>query len=253
MVKVEVDFGKRCWRLRGDGDLARLGLLLLGNDNGEQAVLHGSGDMVLVDTSWECEASAEMTDAAFRDPELGFRLLVVLVLLWLGGLVSLGDLSGSTLSTLIFDGSLVCLVVAVATFDGTLRGTAFDEASWWSAGRVVALGAALDGQGMGVRELDLNVLLLDSREFAVEFVGILEFLHVELGSEGLHGGVNRAGIVTLAAVLVEVVEHTEEWLEGIRRVGGEEGSWEERHFAFWCCCCWFEGCWFEESSSEWKS
>jgi len=249
-----VDFGKRCWRLRGDGDLARLGLLLLGNDNGEQAVLHGSGDMVLVDTSWECEASAEMTDAAFRDPELGFRLLVVLVLLWLGGLVSLGDLSGSTLSTLIFDGSLVCLVVAVATFDGTLRGTAFDEASWWSAGRVVALGAALDGQGMGVRELDLNVLLLDSREFAVEFVGILEFLHVELGSEGLHGVVNGVGVVvTLAAVLVEVVEHTEERLKGVRRVGGEEGSWEERHFAFWCCCCWFEGCWFEESSSEWKS
>jgi hypothetical protein len=51
--------------------------------------------------------------------------------------------------------------------------------------------------------------------------------------------------------LVEVVEHTEEWLEGIRRVGGEEGSWEERHFAFWCC--WFECCWSEESSSEWKS
>jgi hypothetical protein len=42
-------------------------------------------------------------------------------------------------------------------------------------------------------------------------------------------------------------------LKGVRRVGGEEGSWEERHFAFWCCCCWFEGCWFEESSSEWKS
>jgi hypothetical protein len=240
--------GREVWRLRGDGDLARLGLLLLGNDNGEQAVLHGSSDMVLVDTRWECEASAEVADAAFRDPELGFGLLVVL--LGLGGLV-LGDLGGSTLSTLIFDGSLVCLVVAVATFDGTLRGTAFDEASWWSAGRVVALGAALDGQGMGVRELDLNVLLLDSREFAVEFVGILEFLHVELGSEGLHGGVNRAGIVTLAAVLVEVVEHTEEWLEGIRRVGGEEGSWEERHFAFWCC--WFECCWSEESSSEWKS
>jgi len=235
VVKVEVEFRKRCWRLRGDGDLARLGLLLLGNDNGEQAVLHGSGDMVLVDTSWECEASAEMADAAFRDPELGFGLLVVLVLVWLGGLVSLGDFSGSTLSTLIFNGSLVCLVVTVAILDGTLRGTAFDEASWWSTGRVVALGAALDGQGMGIRELDLNVLLLDSGEFAVEFVGILEFLHVELGSEGLHGGVNRVGIVTLAAVLVKVVEHTEEWLEGVRWVGSEEGSWEERHFAFWCC------------------
>ena len=47
---VKVDNEEEGWRLGGDGDLARLALLVLGNDNAEQTVLHGGGDVVLVDT-----------------------------------------------------------------------------------------------------------------------------------------------------------------------------------------------------------
>lgn len=225
MVNVDI---KGDWRL-GDGDLSRLALLVLRDGDGEQAILHGSGDAVLVDTGWEGKGPTELADAALGDPELGLGFL------GLGRLLVLGDLGG-TLSTLILDGSLMSLVV-VRTLDRTLSWGTLDEASRGSAGGVAALGVALDGQGMSISKLDLDILLLDSGEFAVEFVGVFEFLDIKLGGEGLQGG---AGVtVTLAGVLIEVVQHTEERLEGsVGRVSSKEGSWEERHLALWCC--WFE-------------
>lgn len=196
---------------------------MLGNDNSEQAVLHGSGDVILVNSAWKCERSGEFSDAAFRDPELGLRVL------WLSGLPLLGDLSG-TLSTIILNGSLVGLV-AVCTLDGTLSRSTLDEASWWCARGVATLSVALDGQGMSISELDLDILLLDSGKFAVKFVGILDLLDVKLWSEGLQGS---ASALLNALVAIEVVEHTKEWLEGEGWVGGKESSWEERHPALWC-------------------
>jgi len=210
VVKVDIEESRRL----GDGDLARFALLVLGNDNGEHAVLHGSSDVVLIDTSWERKAATKFSNTALRDPKLGLGLV------GLCGLLLLGDLGGSALSSsLILDASLVSLVV-VCTFDGTFGRSVLDEAGRGSAGGVGALGAAFDGQGVGISEFDLDILLLDPREFAVELVGVLDFLDVELGGEGLQGGAGVA--VALTAVLIEVVEHAEEWLEGVGRVGGEE-------------------------------
>jgi len=111
-------------------------------------------------------------------------------------------------------------VVVLALSDGTLGRSILDEASWWSAGGVAPLGAAFDGQSVGISELNLDVFLLNAREFAVEFVGILDFLDIELGCEGLQ--LTETGAFALAAVLIELVQHTEERLEGDRRVGGDE-------------------------------
>jgi len=177
----------------------------------EDSVVHRGLDIILVDTSREAEAAREFSDAALTDPVFGF-------VLGLSGLLLLGGNLGGCLSTFLLDGCLVRSLVAIlALSDGTLGRSILDKASWWSAGGVAMLGAAFDGQGMGIRELNLDVLLLNTREFAVEFVCILDFLDIELGSEGLH--LSKVGAFTLAAVLVELVQHTEEWLEGDRRVG----------------------------------
>jgi len=224
----KVDMEQEGQRL-GDGNLARLALLMLGDDNGEQTVLHGCRDGVLVDARRESEGPAEFSNAALRDPELGFRLL------GLSRLLLLGDSGGTLSSTLILNCSLVSLVT-VCILDGTMSRSTLDKASWWSTRGVTALGAALDGQGVGVGEFDLDILLLDSGKFAVEFVRILEFLDVELWGKSLQGGATI--LLTLAAVLIEVVKHTKEWLKGVSRIGSEEGSREERHLAFWCY--WFE-------------
>jgi hypothetical protein len=46
--------------------------------------------------------------------------------------------------------------------------------------------------------------------------------------------VTTDGAVTLATVLIEVIQHAEEGMEGGCGVGGDERSWEERHLAFRC-------------------
>lgn len=58
-----------------DGDLAGLVLLSLGDHNREDAVLHGSGDGILVDADREGEGAGELADGALRDPVLGLGLL----------------------------------------------------------------------------------------------------------------------------------------------------------------------------------
>jgi hypothetical protein len=210
-------------------------LLGLGNMNTKDSVFHRGLDVVLVDTGREGEAAGELANAALGNPELGFiRSLSALILL--------GDFGGS-LSTLVLNSSLVSLVILLAFGNGSLGWCTLDEASGWSTGGIAALGVTLDSQGVSISELDLNVLLLNAREFAVEFVGILNFLDIELGSEGLQ--VSTDGTVTLATVLIEFVQHAEEGLEGGCRVGGDERSWEERHLAF--------RCWCEKNASEWKS
>jgi len=201
---------------------------MLWNDNGEQAVLHSSSDAVLIDTRWEGEASRKFSDAALRDPELGFGLL------GLSGFFFVGEFGGSALSsTFVLDASFVSLV-AIRILDGTLGRSVLDEAGRGCSGGVATFGAAFDGQGVGIGKFDLDILLLDSREFAMQFVSVLAFLDVELGGECLQGGADVA--VTLAAVLIEVVEHAKEWLEGgVRGVGGDEWTCKERHLAFGCC------------------
>jgi hypothetical protein len=193
--------------------------------NAKDSVLHRSLHLILVNTGGEGEAAGEFANAALGNPELN------IILGLLSGPVLLDNLGGS-LSTLVLNSSLVSLVSLLAFGDGTLGWCILNEAGWWSTGGIAALGVAFDGQSVGVRELDVNILLLNAGKFAVEFIGILDFLDIELGSEGLQ--VTTDGAVTLATVLIEVIQHAEEGMEGGCGVGGDERSWEERHLAFRC-------------------
>ena len=61
---------------------------------------------------------------------------------------------------------------------------------------------------MGIGELNVDVLLINAWEFAMEFVGILDFLYVEFGTEGLEMGAGRA--VDGTRHLVEFIEEAED-------------------------------------------
>ena len=86
--------------------------------------------------------------------------------------------------------------------------------------------------GLGVYKLDLNVLLLDAWELAVEFIVIRELSNVESGREHLRTRlVVMSTAADITAMLVEVVEKTEQRAEGCRRVVANEGSRKQRHLA----------------------
>jgi len=70
-----------------------------------------------------------------------------------------------------------------------------------------------------VDKLDLDVLLVDAWELAVEFVGGFDFLDVELGLEGLQSG----AVATTSVVAVEFIEEAEEGCEGWLLDQGGEG------------------------------
>jgi len=87
--------------------------------------------------------------------------------------------------------------------------------------------ATRDGQRVVVCPLDVDVLLFDTGEFAVELVTLFRFLHVKLGSEGPN--VVEFAVDVAEGLLIVFVEKTEDRSEFL----GE--SWEERH------CCWCVG------------
>jgi len=190
-------------------------LLGLGHIDAENTILHRSLDVVLVDTGWEGKRSGELPKATLRNPVLALRLLNLGLLDFNGGLIL-----GSGTLTPILNGCLVVLVVAIlsALSDGISCSGTLNKAGRWSAGGGRALGVALDGQGVQVGELDLNVLLLDSWKFTMELIAVLVLLDVELGSESLH--LSAVGTIRATTVLVEVVEKTEEGMKG--GVGGNE-------------------------------
>lgn len=194
----------------GDSDLAAiLGLLELGNYDAEDTILHGSMDSILINTDWEAEATRELANAPLRNPVFSLRLL------WL--LLGLGNFACAVLrSVLIFDSSLVSLVIGLtALSDGTNGSGTLDEASRRGTGGIRTLGTALDGQCLGIGELDLNILLLNTWKFSMKFVGVGNLLDIELGVEGLQV---RAVMTTLrnvaTRVLIEVIEKSEEGREG---------------------------------------
>jgi len=126
----------------GDGDLALLLLLSLGDDDAQDAVLHGRTHCVLVDPLGETERSGEFSYASFRDPKLGFGLLGR-HLSW----CCLGDLATRSLWH-VFNGSLVFLAAAggsLAALKGSLGDGSFDQSRRGSARAIRSLGLAADG------------------------------------------------------------------------------------------------------------
>jgi len=204
-----------------NGDLLASLLLGLGDQDGQDAVLHGSMNSVLVNTDGEAEGTGELANAALRDPVFLLRLLMG------GGRlgVLLGNLGGGGFGILVLDGSLMSLLR-----DSTFSSGCLDETSGASAGFVFALSTTLDCESIGVGEFDLNVLLVDAGKLAMEFITILDLSEIKLWGEGLQMSAS-GGAVNIAGVLVELIEHTEERVERGGWVVGDEGSWEKRHLA----------------------
>ena len=129
----------------------------------------------------------------------------------------LGDLVGFARVVLNL-GLELLLLGSFAVLDEALRALAF---------LADVLVATRDGQGVIVGPFDVDVLLLDTGEFSVEFVALLGFLYVELGSEG--PDVAEFAVDVAEGLPVVLVKETEDRSEFLSE------SWEERH------CCWCVG------------
>lgn len=174
-----------------NSDLLATGGSRLGDDNGENAILQASFDSILVDARGEAESALELADRTLVSPVAVVRLssLLLLNLLRIGGLVFNGGL--------VVRGSLSLRLVVVFTLD-----------------------AALHDQGLVVGEFNVDVLLGNTRELAIEVVSFIGLADIEAGVE--RGSSARAA----GAVGVIVVKKTE---EGREVTLTREASTEERH------------------------
>jgi len=195
-----------------DSNLAGLGSLRLRNNNAENAVLQTSLDGLLVDPRGEAERPVEFANRALADPVL--RCIFGLGDFFRTGLGYCGFFGFSAGASFVFDGRLVVFVGAGLAF--------LDEAGRALAALVVVLGAAADGEGVAIGPFDVDVLLFDTRELTMEFVGVLELLDIELRTEGAQ--LTHAGVEGRAGSAVIVVQETEERREFVE-------AWEHRHCA----------------------
>jgi hypothetical protein len=250
-----VSWGSRCFNtcaasilLDLDPPLGRG--LSLRNDDGEDTILQAGLDGILVNALRERERTRKGADRTLRNPVVG---LVSLGLLVLGNLLRRGSVGGfgrgNGARVFVFDGGLVGFVRAGGAFGlgiGQLllmrSGLGFEEGGWAATLLSHSLSATANGERVGVGKFDVDVLLGDAREFAVQFVGVLVLLHVEARLEtadALREGravgeaaVNQAGIVVHQA---EQAVLAPERRSEVGIVGDE--AWEEGHFV-WCDECW---------------
>jgi hypothetical protein len=121
-----------------DLDLAGLVLLGLRDPDAENTVLHASLDTILIDAVSETKGASKLANTALRHDVLGLILWLLL-----------------DLFVLILSGDLSIRLAGLALI--------FDES-------VVSFDAAANGEGLGIGELNLNVLLLNPRKLAVQLV-----------------------------------------------------------------------------------
>jgi hypothetical protein len=180
-----------------NGNLLASLLLGFGNQDGQDAVLHGSLNTVLIDTNGKAEGAGELANAALGDP---IFLLVLLLVVGNGrGLgILLGDFGGGRFGTFVLDRSLVSFLC-----DGTFG----LETSGTRAGFVLALNTTLNCESIGIGEFDFDVLLVDAWKLAVEFISILDLFDIKLWRECPQLGAGGRA-VDIAGVLVEVIEQT---------------------------------------------
>lgn len=216
----------------------------LGHTDREDSVRELGRDVIGRDLAREVENPAELADAALRDPVLGVVDRAFLLLLLLAALVQLGDSSGRCglgggvgFVVIVLNSGLVRGAGAfLAVGDGTAHLIALlEETSGGSTRGVGALDAAPNMEGVGVGELDGDVLLLQAGELAVKLIGILDLADIELGLEGRDvvavGAAGGAVLTALAGIVVEVLQKTEERSEGgvrVVEVAGEESGHFDR-------------------------
>ena len=169
--------------------------LSLLHDDVQDAILQARCHRILVDVGWEAEAAMELANAAFRQPKVGMAAvspLGLLVALLLSDLMVVGALR------LVFDSRLVGFAIRIV---------------------VGPLNTTLDGDGLRVGKAEVDVLLLEAWELAVQVVCIGVFVSIEPRPESTESVILLAG-----TVCVVVVEKAEE-----RRKVGMRERLENRH------------------------
>ena len=215
-----------------DADLPRRLLMRFRHHHAQDPILQARLDRILINTAREREAAVELAHRALRDPVLEPLLALRLLLLVLDDLGAAALGGRHAVRALVLHGRLVVLVAFARLGDLALLGPALDGGT---AAGVLALGTALDDEGVVVGELDGHVLLVDARELAVQEVRLLLLAHVEFGLESADGGRATGSAVGARAgsVVVIVVEEAEERSE----VALGHARAKERHGARsgWCC------------------
>lgn len=180
-LKGTFDYGGKHSLL--DSDLLGSRSSGFGNHDRKNAILQAGLDIVLVDAAREGEGALELADGALTGPEAvaGLRL---------GLVTGLGD------GSVIIAGALLRLSAVI-----------------------LALGATLHDQSVGVGELNVDVLLGNTRQLTIQMVGVLTLADIKARIEGAAGGL-AAGTVDII-----VIQEAEERGEVAR---GEAGT-EERH------------------------
>lgn len=178
-----------------------VGLEHLGDGDAEDAILQTGLDAVVVDTGREGEAPGELAHATFGDP---------VRVLWL----MFGDVLASGGGDLCAGRPGLWLLLLLLRFLG--RG-------WLAAFFTVVLGAAPDGEGVFVGELDGHVLLVDTGEFTFQGVPVLGLLDVEFGGEGALGRVGH--LLEFGKGVVEELEERSHLLT-VRAAECRSEAWE---------------------------
>jgi hypothetical protein len=223
----------------------------LRDDDGKDTILQRSLDGILIDALREREGARKRADGSLRNPVAG---LVSVSLLVLGNLLRCGSFGwcgrGNGGRVFVFDSGLVGLVRAGCAFGLSLggigqlllllSGLGFKEGGWAATLFSDSLGATADREGGSVGELDVDVLLGDAWEFAVQLVRILVLLHVEARLETAdslrEGWAASEAAVDKASIVVHQAEQAVLAPECRGEVVVDE-AWEECHFA-WCGESW---------------
>lgn len=182
------------------------------NHDAQDSVLQAGFDGILVDAGGEAEGAMEFPNGTLGDPVLGF-VLALSFFRRLGDLARL--LRGAALfSSLFFDSGFVALRSICHVTGDTAAGFVSP------VGGVFPLGAAFDDQGVGVGEFNVDVLLIETGQFALELVGVFVLADIEFRLEGADGGVGEP----TEALGVVVVDQSEELGHFVIWE-----AWEERH------------------------
>jgi len=153
----------------------------LGNHDTQNPILEVGLDSILVHAGGEAESTMELPHRAFGDPILGpILLLTFAVVRSLAGLSSFPRSTG-TFGPFIFNASFVASMIRHFARDAT-------ACRLGVVGGIFTFDATLDDEGVRVGELDVDVLLFEAGELALEFVGVLMLADIEFGMEGADGG-----------------------------------------------------------------
>lgn len=205
-------------------DLPGLRRRRLRHQNAQDTILQARPNCILIDACRERKAAVELANRTLANPVsrlLSFALLSDILCLFrlLGDCVVVGA---------------SCRFVFDAWLKFLLLGCILNEALWALTFFADVFVAARDSDCVVVGPFDVDILLLDAREFAVEFVTLLGFFDVELWSERPRS-VGEVAVDVAEGLAIILIEETEDGSELLSE------AWEERH------CCW-TGC--EESSGR---